>query len=820
MSGIALLLPDVPGGPPEEWPWWYALYAAGFLAGWTAVALRAVGRLWRAGGGQPNIARQRMRLLAVAAMVLNGTIFLVAGASDHQWTGLASGLLFLVGFAPPAALRYYWRRPELEAFRRAEADMIRADSGPAVIGLMLPHAARLVGARAAFAVDHGGVRGVHGIGMDDAARLASCLPLPVTVGEDEAVYGPGLVAVPFGDGWLVVTPAAAAPFLSRDEIGLLWTLAHLGRLALDRAEMFDREREGRERLAEREAQLAEAQRTARLGSYTWDLRNRTVDWSDEMHRLLGFVPGTVADYGAAFTSRIHPDDRERVLAAWAAAPRETSATSIDYRVVLPGEEVRWLQGRARAVTGPDGTPVQLIGTIQDITDRKIAEQAVIFQASHDALTGLPNRTVFLERVAQALAGRSRRAAGVAVLFLDVDHFKWLNDSLGHAAGDELLKVVAGRLRHALRDEDFVARFGGDEFVVLCSALDEAEAESVAARLASSLAAPVAIGAQEMTVTVSIGIAYAPAPGSDETPEGLVEDADAAMYRAKEEGRNRHSLYNATIRDCTIARLETANALRRGIDRGELLVYFQPTVDLVRGGVVGVEALARWKHPRRGVLPPSEFIGLAEDTGLIVPLGTEILASACRQLAEWCATGSPAGSRDVTLSVNLAARQLLWPELPAVVEEVLAASGIEPSRLCFEITESVLLADDEASTLALRRLKRTGVEIAVDDFGTGFSSLTYLKQFPVDVLKIDRSFVAGLGRNRQDRAIVASIIDLAHALGLTTVAEGVEAPNQRTELRQLGCEHGQGFLWSRPLPAEEAGVWIAEHMAAGATPKVF
>jgi EAL domain-containing protein (putative c-di-GMP-specific phosphodiesterase class I) len=348
-------------------------------------------------------------------------------------------------------------------------------------------------------------------------------------------------------------------------------------------------------------------------------------------------------------------------------------------------------------------------------------------------------------------------------------------------------------------------------VVLCPAVDEAETEAVAARLALGLSAPINIAGQEMTVTVSTGIAYAPATGADETPAGLVQDADAAMYRAKEEGRNRHSVFDAAIRNVTEARLETTNALRRGIDRGELVVHFQPTVDLTTDRVVGVEALARWNHPRRGLLPPGEFIGLAEDTGLVVPLGTEILVSACRQLAEWRAPGSPAADCEVGLSVNLAARQLLWPELPAVVEEALAASGLEPSRLCLEITESVLLPDGEASIRALRRLKRTGVSIAVDDFGTGFSSLTYLKQFPVDVLKIDRSFVAGLGRNRQDQAIVASIVELAHAFGLTTVAEGVESPEQRAELQRLGCEQGQGFLWSRPLPAEEAGAWIGARL---------
>jgi len=560
MSGVAFLLPDIVGGLPSSWPWWYALYAGLFLTGWTAVSSRAVARLWRAGRGQPNIARQRMRLLAVATVVLNGAIFLVAASEDHRWTGLASGLLFLVGFAPPAALRGHWRRPELEAFRRAEADLMRADTGAAVINLMLPHAARLVGARAAMVLDHTGIHWLYGTSRLEAAQIAAGLPRGSDNTADAPVFGTGVVGVPFGNGWLVVVPAAAAPFLSRDEIGLLSTLAHLARLALDRAEMSDRVRASLERLADREAQLAEAQRTARLGSYTWDLVNGTVNWSDEMHRLLGFTPGTVVDHGAAFAARIHPDDRDSVLAAWAAARSQVSAVSIDYRVVLPDGEVRWLQGRARPILGPDGTPAQLSGTIQDITERKLAEEAVAFQASHDALTGLPNRTVFLDRVGQALAATGHEGPAPAVLFLDVDRFKWLNDSLGHAAGDELLKVVAGRLRHAVRDQDVVARFGGDEFVVLCSVVHEAEAEAVAARLASSLAAPIAIAAHEMTVTASIGIAYAPRPAEDVTPEGLVQAADAAMYRAKEEGRNRYSVFDATTRDETRVPLETTSAL--------------------------------------------------------------------------------------------------------------------------------------------------------------------------------------------------------------------------------------------------------------------
>ncbi|MEW6471125.1 MAG: EAL domain-containing protein [Actinomycetota bacterium] len=803
----AFALPHVPGGSPTEWPWWYAAYAAVFLTGWTALALLSVVRLWRCGRGQPSVTRRRMRLLAVAAVVLNVTIFVVADGGEHPWTGLVSGVLFGVAFAPPRALRARWRRPELEAFRRAEADLMRADTAERVTGLMLPHAARLLGAQAAVLVGSGGeLRAWHGTTEDGAAEIATRLPVLHGRGND-AVISSGLVAVPLGSGWLAVPTTPATPFFGHDELDLLTTLSHLAGLALDRAELFDRERAGRSVLAEREAQLAEAQRTARLGSYTWDLRTGEVVWSDELHRLFGFRPGEIVEFGPAFTSRVHPDDLEPVLAAWRAVPRSPVPTTLEYRVVLPTGETRWMHGRVQPALGEDGTPVRLTGTIQDITDRKLAEEAFVYQAQHDALTGLPNRALFLDRLGQALACRHRGPSGVAVLFLDVDRFKWLNDSLGHAAGDELLVSVADRLQAAMRTEDTVARFGGDEFVLFCEGVaDEAEAQALAGRVEAALAAPVTVGGEDTTVTASIGIAYVPAGEPDVTPESLVRDADAAMYRAKEQGRNRHELFDAGTRELALARHETTNALRRGIERGELLVHYQPVVDLTTGRIVGVEALVRWNHPQRGILPPGEFMALAEETGLVVPLGAVVLRTACRQVAAWRSAGGALA--DLSVSVNLAARQLLAPDLPAVVEEAVAASGLDPAQLCLEITESALLEDGDSSTRALNRLKAIGVQIGVDDFGTGFSSLTYLKRFPVDVLKIDRSFVEGLGRDRQDRAIVASVVDLAHAFGLTTVAEGVETPEQLDELRALGCEWGQGYLWSPPLPADAASQWIA------------
>ena len=803
----ALMLPDVPGGPPSQWPWWYALYTVVFLVGWTGLSFLSVVRLWRCGRGQPGVTRRRMRLLAVAAVVLNLTIFVLAAAGQHPWTGLTSGVLFAVGFAPPRALRARWRRREMEAFHRAEDDLMRADTAERVTTLMLPHAARLVGAETAVLVGADGqVRAWHGTTADGAAEIAAHLP---GGSGDATMVTSALVAVRLGSGWLVVPTTAATPFFGHDELDLLRTLAHLAGLALDRAELFDRERTGRQTLAERESQLAEAQRTARLGSYTWDLRTDEVTWSDELHRLFGFRPGEITDFGPAFAVRLHPDDRDRILATWGAARHSRVVTTVEYRVVLPNGETRWMHGRVRPALGPDGNPIRVAGTIQDITERKLAEDAFAHQATHDALTGLPNRALFLDRLGQALARRQRHPSGLAVLFLDVDRFKWLNDSLGHAAGDHLLMAVADRLRIAMRAGDSVARFGGDEFVVLCDDVaDEAEAETLAARLAATLAAPITIGGDETTVTVSIGIAYA-APGGpavNVTPESLVRDADAAMYRAKDQGRNRHEVFDATTRALALARHETVNALRRGIDQGDLLVHYQPALDLTSGRIVGVEALVRWDHPTRGVLAPGEFITLAEETGLVVPLGTAVLGTACRQLAEWQAQGGPLA--DLSVSVNIAARQLLARDLPAVVEEALSDSGLDPSRVCLEITESALLEDSDSSTRALNRLKAIGVRIGVDDFGTGFSSLTYLKRFPVDVLKIDRSFVEGLGRDRQDRAIVASIVDLAHAFGLTTVAEGIETPEQLDELRALGCEWGQGFLWSPALPADAAGRWIA------------
>ena len=817
LVAAALVVPSVEA-PPGRHLVWYLVYAAAFSVQWTFLSVVAVMRLWRSGRGQPAVARRRMHTLGAAAIVLNLALFAVVGAGgrDNQGTalvtdagGLLSALLFLVGFMPPRWLRALWRRREVAAFHVAEDQLMAAETVDKVAATMLPHAAALVGATAAVLVEaDGSIRARHGISAEQARATVYQLPLPSPADADPLLLD-GLVAIAMRGGWLAVTTSVVTPVFGCEEIRLLSTLARLAGLALDRAESFDRERLGRQALAEREAQLAEAQRTAQIGSYTWDVATHEVSWSDEMARLLGFAPAEVGDKAAAFSSRIHPDDRLRVLDAWAAAPVTPTPSSTEFRIVLPTGETRWIQGRVQPTVDADGRVVRVVGTLQDLTDRKLAEQAIAFQATHDALTGLPNRVLFIDRLTHAVAGRGRHPTGIAVLFLDVDRFKWLNDSLGHTAGDEVLVAVANRLAGALRPADTLARFGGDEFVVLSEHLQSAaDAEALAGRLRTALAAPIAVAGDETALTISVGIAYAPAEANGVSAESLVRDADAAMYHAKEQGRDRHALFDLDTRRISLARHETANALRRGVARGELVVHYQPQVDITSARVVGLEALVRWNHPQRGLLMPHHFIPLAEETGIIVSLGARVLTTACLQLTEW--TRRSAAPESLTMSVNLAARQLLASDLAKVVADALEESGLDPTQLCLEITESVLLDDGEASARALRELKALGVRIGVDDFGTGFSGLTYLKRFPVDVLKIDRSFVAGLGKQREDRAIVASVIDLAHAFGLTTVAEGVETPDQLAELRSLGCERAQGYLWSPAMAATVAEEWLAAH----------
>ena len=448
-----------------------------------------------------------------------------------------------------------------------------------------------------------------------------------------------------------------------------------------------------------------------------------------------------------------------------------------------------------AIDTPDGHLAMAF--IRDVTARKEAEEALTYQAMHDALTGLPNRLLLEDRLAQALARAGRGGSVAAVLFLDVDHFKVINDGRGHAVGDQLLVALARRLESAVRPGDTVARFGGDEFVVMCEDLSGAvEAVGLSERLTEVVESPIHIDGTELCVTVSVGVAVA---GPAATAESLLRDADTAMYRAKETGRGRVEMFDQALRDRANRRLEVANALRHAVERGELHVAYQPVVSLHDGSMVGAEALVRWKHPEWGEMVPADFIPTAEETGLVVPVGSWVLEQACAQAARW--QEARPSEPPLWVSVNLSARQLMVPTLTDSVAEVMERTGIDPSMLQLEVTETVVMDDVAFFLDGLRRLRALGVHLSIDDFGTGYSSLSYLKQFPLDTLKVDRSFVAGLGTSGHDASIVSAVVALARALGLAVLAEGVETEGQLAAVSHLGCDLVQGFFVTPPLSAE-------------------
>ncbi|MEU4242168.1 EAL domain-containing protein [Actinoplanes sp. NPDC026619] len=451
----------------------------------------------------------------------------------------------------------------------------------------------------------------------------------------------------------------------------------------------------------------------------------------------------------------------------------------------------------------DPSVAGLVLNARDISERKELQDQLVHEAYHDALTQLANRALFRDRVAEALRNRGADD-DVTVLFLDLDGFKEVNDSLGHLTGDQLLVQVADRLRTSVREDDVVARFGGDEFAVLIQAsLNADDAEQVARRIVEVLEQPFAGDSRGIHVQASIGLAAASVLGEPEGDgaEQLMRNADLAMYKAKSAGGGCYAAYHPDMLAGLVARLELEADLRAALDRGQLELHYQPTVDLVTSEVIGFEALARWHHPARGLIPPAEFIPIAEATGLIVPLGRWVLEEACRQAVEWT---RQSGGRPVKMAVNVSVRQFDRADLVEVVAGILAETGMPAGQLCLEMTESVLMTDTDDNLEQLVRLKALGVTLAIDDFGTGYSSLAYLRRFPVDTLKIDRSFVERLGALTDDTALADTIVQLGKSLGMATVAEGIEEFGQLAALREMGCHFAQGYYFSRPVPAAEAG----------------
>ena len=548
---------------------------------------------------------------------------------------------------------------------------------------------------------------------------------------------------------------------------------------------------------------------SKLAIWDWDLAVNQVYFSEEWNILLGSRPTERS--GTAFTGDevvgwAHPDDRERFRAALMAAEKgETEDFLCEYRV--PGEagDWVWMQSKGKvAERSSNGRALRMTGTTANITIQKAAEDRVEFLATRDPLTRLPNRMLLNDRLEQGVANAARKGSRLAFMFIDLDRFKTINDSLGHDVGDELLKKVAARLSACVRATDTVARLGGDEFAVILENLpagssedDQDGAQNVADKIIQSLAAPIMINNQHLNTSCSVGISVYPGDGHDS--QTLMKHADVAMYDAKAKGRNNYQFFSREMNSRAQERLSIENFLRLALRRNELLLYYQPRVSFLTGQVTGVEALIRWQHPRRGLITPDKFIGVAEDSGLIVPIGEWVIEHAFLQIAEW----RERSGRDLKLAVNLSVGQMFdGDRLIRAITAFAKAANLDPTVVELELTESMLLKNIDDTAELLTRLGKIGVGLAIDDFGTGYSSLSYLKKLPVDTIKVDSSFVQDIGTDANDEAIIRAIIAMTHSLKLNVVAEGVETEDQYRVLRDLECDEYQGYFFAQPLPAAE------------------
>ena len=543
------------------------------------------------------------------------------------------------------------------------------------------------------------------------------------------------------------------------------------------------------------------------GVWDWDLQTDEIYFSPRWKRLLGYDEELPSNSIEEWFSRVHPDDVDRLRKEVSShLDGRTQHLESEHRIRHRDGSFRWFLSRGVAVREESGPPRRMAGSLTDIHSRKMTEQQLLHDALHDALTGLPNWALFMDRLGIAIAQYRRRQEDMfAVLFLDLDRFKNVNDSLGHTVGDRLLVAIARRLRKMMRPGDTVARLGGDEFAVLINAVEEpSDATRIAERIHEELRRPFDLEGHEVFTTASIGIALG--HHGYERPEDVLRDADTAMYRAKSLGKNRHSIFDQRMHERAVELLRLETDLRRAVDREEFCLHYQPIISLARGEIEGFEALVRWRHPERGLVYPNDFIPIAEETGLIVPIGWFVLREACQKMASWHRQFP--SIQPMSINVNLSGRQFLQPDLVDRIRAVLDETRLDPSRLRLEITESMIMEDADSAVPKLQQLRSTGVQLHLDDFGTGYSSLSHLHRLPTHTIKIDRSFVSRITADDGDTEIVSTIVALARALGMHAAAEGLETAEQLSALRSLDCDYGQGYYISRPLDDISAGDLIA------------
>ena len=563
------------------------------------------------------------------------------------------------------------------------------------------------------------------------------------------------------------------------------------------------------KLATSQATLTNAQRIARLGNWEWELESNTMSWSDEVYRIIGLEPGAATPSVDTFLERVTSDQRDRIRTWFANASKTGQPANLTHLIFLPDGSERSVHHEAETIVDTAGKTTHLQGTLQDITERQRAEDKIHQLAYFDSLTSLPNRESFKERLRQKVARATHHANPFATLFIDLDDFKRINDTLGHAVGDLLLKAVAERLVGGVRTsdavtrfadghgEELVARLGGDEFTILVSDLQNSEdAAAVARRILAMLSKPFTLAGHEVFITPSIGIAVFPQDGED--AETLLKNADTAMYSAKRAGKNLYQFYDVSMNATALKRLTLDTHLRKALDQGEFVLHYQPQMDLVNGSIDAVEALLRWHNPELGMVSPAEFIPLAEENGLIIPIGEWVLRTACAQAKAWREDGLPLSR----VAVNISALQFAQTDFIALIAQILQDTGLEPNGLELEITETLLAMDVERTVHTLSVLKDMGLQLSIDDFGTGYSSLSYLKRFPIDRLKIDQSFVRDIVSDPDDAAIAMAVIGLASSMNLGVVAEGVETEAQLQFLKDKRCHEVQGYYLSRPLPPDE------------------